>query len=241
MNWMVAVNEKLTNLYSGVKKRIKKQDESLQPPKRLKDGPTPEESAETKRERMRKFRERLNDLHEQCDKARGKTPTADRSVSESKDGRSLWDPVKEAGAEHLNDEGKVKVTMAYHQSSRKAAPMFPEEGAKKPKDMKEWVDIRKEILSEFYENKKPGVVYHGYISRYNVKSSDPNCRWVRVNFEDTEKRSCTLDESLRGEWWWYGHHGEEGKTRAGDAAGLRFRINVIRESRIREHGRGKRR
>lgn len=88
MNWMVAVNEKLTNLYSGVKKRIKKQDESLQPPKRLKDGPTPKESAETKRERMKKFRERLQDLHEKCEKARGKTPTADRSVSDNQVNRN---------------------------------------------------------------------------------------------------------------------------------------------------------
>ena len=111
---------------------------------------------------------------------------------------------------------KVCVTMAYHQCGKKNSPIFPEEGAKKPKDMKEWVGIREKILSELYENKKPGVVYHGHISRYNVKSSDPNCRWVRVNFKDTEKRSCTLDESLRGEWWWYGHHGEEGITRAED-------------------------
>ena len=116
----------------------------------------------------------------------------------------------------------IQVTMAFCLKGKKRGEIFfPEEYEyttnEDGKEEVTWAAFAEQRAGqvESYEKKTPAEVYHGHLT-YTATINGKR-RAAKVKFvDDGMECFCSMDESLKNKWWWYGHWGKDGVTCAQD-------------------------
>ena len=176
--------------------------------------------------RVHESAKKLEEGREQLNLAKKKEETEARTTNEPRElggtalGKVNWDPAKEGGPFEANKG--IQVTMAFcFKGKRRGEIFFPEEytytatgEGKDELTMAAFAEQRPSQV-EGYKDKKPAEVYHGhliYTATINGKYRVATVKFV----EDGMECFCSMDESLKNKWWWYGHWGIDGETHAND-------------------------